>query len=127
MPTLADVASPVASVLTFRGGSRVDSVGLTLTNGVTSLTHGGTGGDVASLTLADGEYWTSTELCQGKKNDQTRIFYILATTSTGRTLKTGTSTDDCSTFAAPDGWGVVGFVGQDGDEVDQLAFVYAPQ
>lgn len=127
VPTLADVASPVASVLTFRGGSRVDSVGLTLTNGVTSLTHGGTGGDVASLTLADGEYWTSTELCQGKKNDQTRIFYILATTSTGRTLKTGTSTDDCSTFTAPDGWGVVGFVGQDGDEVDQLAFVYAPQ
>ncbi|KAK7753046.1 hypothetical protein SLS62_004996 [Diatrype stigma] len=122
----ASAKPSAASVLTFRGSERLDSVGLTLADG-TALTHGGTGGDVATLTLEDGESWTSTKVCQGKKNDETRIFYILATTSTGRTLEAGTSTDDCSTFTAPDGWAVVGFVGQDGDEIDQLALVYAPQ
>ncbi len=123
---LAGLASPKAArVLTFRGGSRVDSVGLALADG-TTFTHGGTGGTAKSLTLNSGEYWTSTQLCQGQKDGHTRIFYIRATTSTGRTLETGASTSDCSTFTAPAGWGVVGFVGQDGDEVDQLAFLYAP-
>ena len=125
-PALANVKSPVAKAITFRGGNRLDSVFIELTDGST-FTHGGSGGDVKTLLLESGERWTSTKLCQGKRNDRTRIFYILATTSTGRTLETGVSTDDCSTFVAPDGWGVVGFVGQDGDEVDQLALIYAPQ
>ena len=124
--TLADVASPAARVLTFRGANRLDGVSLELTDRST-FTHGGSGGDVKSLTLEEGESWTSTKLCQGKKNDRTRIFYIEATTSTGRTLEAGTTTDSCSTFVAPEEWGVVGFVGQDGDEIDQLALVYAPQ
>ncbi|XDG03157.1 hypothetical protein ABKA04_002772 [Annulohypoxylon sp. FPYF3050] len=124
--TLSTKTSPKASVLTFRGGSRLDSVGLTLTDG-TTFTHGGTGGDASSLTLNSGEYWTSAVLCQGQKSGETRNFYIKATTSTGRTLESGTSTSDCSTFTAPSGWGIVGYLGQDGDEMDQLAFVYAPQ
>lgn len=119
-------ASPVVSSLNFRGASRLDSVGVTLADG-TSLVHGGTGGTAASLTLASGEYWTSAELCQGKYSDETRNFYILATTSLGNTLSAGKATTDCATFKAPDGWAIVGFVGQDGDEIDQLAFVYAPQ
>lgn len=124
--TLSTKTSPKASVLTFRGGSRLDSVGLTLADG-TTFTHGGTGGDASSLTLNSGEYWTSAVLCQGQKSGETRNFYIKATTSTGRTLESGTSTSDCSTFTAPSGWGIVGYLGQDGDEMDQLAFVYAPQ
>ncbi|KAI1091433.1 mannose-binding lectin [Rostrohypoxylon terebratum] len=124
--TLATKTSPKASVLSFRGGSRLDSVGLTLTDG-TTFTHGGTGGSASSLTLNSGEYWTSAVLCQGQKSGETRNFYIKATTSTGRTLESGTSTSDCSTFTAPSGWGIVGYLGQDGDEMDQLAFVYAPQ
>lgn len=119
-------ASPVVSTLTFRGAERLDSVGVTLTD-KTSLVHGGTGGTAASLTLATGEYWASAKLCQGKHNDETRNFYILATTSKGNTLSAGTATEDCATFTAPTGWAIVGFVGQDGDEMDQLAFVYAPQ
>ncbi|KAI0472940.1 endonuclease/Exonuclease/phosphatase [Xylariaceae sp. FL0804] len=126
LPTLASLSSPQASVLTFRGADRLDSVGLTLADG-TNLTHGGTGGTEATLTLGDGEYWTAATLCQGQKSGQTRNFYILATTSAGNTLEAGTSTDDCADFAAPDGWAIVGYVGQDGDEMDQLAFVYAPQ
>jgi hypothetical protein len=119
-------SSPKASVLTFRGGSRLDSVALTLTSGAV-FTHGGTGGTAASLALASNEYWTSAKLCQGQYNSQTRNFYILATTSTGRTLASGTATSDCATFRAPSGWQIVGYLGQDGDKMDQLAFIYAPQ
>ncbi|KAF7537783.1 hypothetical protein G7054_g3434 [Neopestalotiopsis clavispora] len=126
VPTLATKSGPKASVLTFKGADRLDSVGVTLTDG-TTLTHGGTGGTTVTLTLGSSEYWTSAQLCQGQKSDETRNFYIKATTSSGNTLAAGTSTSDCATFTAPDGWQIVGFVGQDGDEMDQLAFVYAPQ
>lgn len=119
-------SSPKASVLTFSGGNRLDSVGLTLTSGAT-FTHGGTGGTSSSLTLGSSEYWVTAKLCKGVKDSQTRNFYILATTSTGRTLAAGTSTSDCTTFSAPTGWQIVGFLGQSGDEMDQLAFIYAPQ
>lgn len=127
VPTLAAKTSTLkASVLTFRGANRLDSVGLTLTDG-TTFTHGGTGGTAATLTLASTEYWTSAQLCEGSYNSETRNFYIKATTSAGNTLTAGTATSDCATFTAPSGWQIVGFVGQDGDEVDQLAFVYAPR
>ena len=119
-------SKPKTSVLIFRGGDRLDSVGLTLTDG-TTFTHGGTGGTAVTLTLGSSEYWTQAELCQGQKSGETRNFYILATTSTGRTLASGTSTSDCATFSAPSGWQIVGFNGQDGDEMDQLAFIYAPR
>jgi len=118
-------SSPKTSVITFRGASRLDSVALTLTSG-TTFTHGGTGGTSTSLTLESSEYWTSAQLCQGQYNSETRNFYILATTSTGRTLASGTATSDCTTFTAPTGWQIVGYMGQDGDEIDQLAFIYAP-
>ncbi|KAI0851902.1 mannose-binding lectin [Daldinia vernicosa] len=124
--SLSGKTSPKVSTLTFRGAERLDSVGVTLADG-TTFTHGGDGGNTATLTLNANEYWTSAQLCQGQKNDETRNFYIKATTSTGRTLEAGTSTSACSTFTAPDGWVIVGFLGQDGDEMDQLAFVYAPQ
>ncbi|KAH8677663.1 endonuclease/Exonuclease/phosphatase [Xylariales sp. PMI_506] len=126
VPTLATKTKPKASVLNFRGGARLDSVGLELTDG-TTFTHGGTGGTAASLTLSSTEYWTSAELCEGEKDGEARNFYILATTSLGHTLAAGTSTSNCTTFTAPSGWQIVGFLGQDGDEMDELAFVYAPQ
>ncbi|KAL1890777.1 hypothetical protein Sste5346_008102 [Sporothrix stenoceras] len=126
LTTLSTRASPKASVLTFRGGARLDSVGLTLADG-TSFVHGGTGGTQVQLSLAASEYWTSAVLCQGTKDSHTRNFYIKAMTSTGRTLTTGTTTNDCATFTAPSGWQIVGFLGQDGDEMDQLGFIFAPQ
>ncbi|KAH6848105.1 Endonuclease/exonuclease/phosphatase [Chaetomium sp. MPI-CAGE-AT-0009] len=126
VPTLAAIAKPKPVALTFRGGSRLDGVGLTLGDG-TILRHGGTSGTEVSLELGPSEYWVEAELCRGQRNGKTRNFYIQAATSLGRTLKAGTMTADCTTYSAPDGWQVVGFVGQDGDEIDQLAFVYAPQ
>ncbi|CAG8958972.1 hypothetical protein HYFRA_00012129 [Hymenoscyphus fraxineus] len=117
--------SPRATVITFRGGDRVDSVSLALASGQ-SFTHGGSGGTSRSLVLNSGEYWRSARLCQGQRSGRTRIFSITATTSTGRTLSSGKSTSDCVTYSAPAGWGIVGYLGQGGDEIDQLAFLYAP-
>ncbi|KAI0407861.1 endonuclease/Exonuclease/phosphatase [Xylaria palmicola] len=124
VPALSAAAAPKARVLTFRGGSRLDGVAVALADG-TTLAHGGTGGAASTLTLASDEAWVGAQLCQGTKSGGTRNFYIKATTSTGRTLEAGTATSDCATFAAPDGWAIVGFLGQDGSEIDQLAFVYA--
>ncbi|KAL6410692.1 endonuclease/Exonuclease/phosphatase [Ilyonectria robusta] len=112
--------------LTFAGGSRLDSVSITLKDG-TVLSHGGTGGTASSLTLGASEYWTSAKLCQGQKSSQTRVFYILATTSAGNTVTAGTATSDCVTITAPTGWQIAGFLGQDGDEIDQLALIFAPK
>ncbi|SPN96561.1 probable endonuclease/exonuclease/phosphatase family protein [Cephalotrichum gorgonifer] len=114
------------SEIAFAGASRLDSIGLTLADG-TKFSHGGSGGTAVKLSLGQGEYWTSAVLCQGQKDGRTRNFYAEATTSAGKTLAAGTKTSDCSTFNAPSGWQIVGFLGQTGDEVDQLAFIYAPQ
>jgi hypothetical protein len=120
----AKTNKPKATTLTFRGASRLDGVAVTLADG-TLLSHGGTGGEPASLTLAEDEYWTAARLCQGQKSGQTRNFYIRATTSSGRTLAAGTATSGCADFVAPPGRHIVGFLGRDGSEMDQLAFLYA--
>ena len=126
VPTLAALARPKAATITFRGADRVDGLGLLLADG-TSMVHGGTGGKTSSLELAGDEYWTGARLCQGQKDRRTRVFYIKATTSKGRTLEAGQTTPDCRDSLAPEGWQIAGFAGQDGDEIDQLAFVYAPR
>ncbi|KAK8130049.1 Endonuclease exonuclease phosphatase family protein [Apiospora kogelbergensis] len=125
-PKLATLSKPKAASLTVRGADRLDGVSVQLTDG-TTFSHGGSGGTAASLSLAANEFWTGAVLCQGQKDSHTRNFYIKATTSTGRTVEAGKTTSDCLTSTAPAGWQIVGFMGQDGDEVDQLAFVYAPQ
>ena len=116
-------AAARATTLSLRGAARVDQMGLTLSNG-TTLTHGGTGGTASSLTLGSDEYATSVQLCQGSKDDHTRIFYAKYTTNLGRTLATGTTTSDCVTRTAPSGWQIAGFHGRGGDEVDKIGFIY---
>ncbi|WP_328758978.1 jacalin-like lectin [Streptomyces sp. NBC_00271] len=112
-----------ATTLTLRSGSRVDQMGLTLSNG-TTLTHGGTGGTASSLTLGSGEYVTSAQLCQGVKDGNTRIFYAKLTTNLGNSLAGGATTSDCVTRTAPSGWQIAGFHGRTGDEVDKIGFIY---
>ncbi|MET7889899.1 jacalin-like lectin [Streptomyces mirabilis] len=112
-----------ATALTLRSGSRVDQMGLTLSNG-TTLTHGGTGGTASSLTLGSGEYVTSAQLCQGVKDSNTRIFYAKFTTNLGNSLAGGSTTSDCVTRTAPSGWQFAGFHGRTGDEVDKIGFIY---
>ncbi|ROT38147.1 endonuclease/Exonuclease/phosphatase [Sodiomyces alkalinus F11] len=115
-----------ASVIRFRGASRVDAVSLSLSDGST-FSHGGSGGQLAELRLADREVWSDATLCQAQRDGRTRIFYIKARTSAGRSLKAGQATADCAHFKAPAGWGIVGFLGRGGSEIDRLAFVYARQ
>jgi Jacalin-like lectin domain len=112
-----------AAAISLRSGSRVDQVGVTLTDG-TALTHGGTGGAASALTLGGDEHVTSAYLCQGTHQGHTRIFYARFTTSTGRTLAGGSTTSTCVTRTAPPGWQVAAFHGRSGDEVDKLGFVY---
>ncbi|MEU9138680.1 jacalin-like lectin [Streptomyces sp. NPDC048404] len=111
------------SVVSLGSGARIDRMGLTLSDG-TTLTHGGTGGTTASLTLGSGEYVTSAQLCEGVKDGRTRIFSAKFTTSLGRTLSGGTTTSDCVTRTAPSGWQIAGFHGRAGDEVDKTGFLY---
>ncbi|KJK36249.1 endonuclease [Streptomyces variegatus] len=117
--------APSPRTLTLRGGARLDAVSLTHDGG-TALTHGGTGGTAASLTLAAGEHLTSVKLTQGQKDGRTRLFSAAFTTDRDRTLSAGTATSDTKTFTAPSGWQIVGFTGRAGAELDKLGVVYAP-
>jgi hypothetical protein len=116
-------AGAQATTIALRSGSRVDQIGLTLTDG-TTLTHGGTAGTAQSLTLAGTEYVTSAYLCEGDYSGHTRIFYAKFTTNLGRTLAGGSTTSDCVTRTAPSGWQIAGFHGRTGDEVDKIGFIY---
>lgn len=116
--------SPKVASVTLRGAKRLDAVSFTLSTGAV-LSHGGTGGDASSLTLASGEYFTSAKLCWGEYNSHTRNFYALLTTSSGRTVSAGTTTDDCATVTAPSGSGIVASYGQSGDEMDLLGWIYS--
>lgn len=117
-------SSPKVASVTLRGGSRLDAVSFTLTSGAT-FSHGGTGGNANTLTLASGETITTAKLCWDKYNSETRNFYAQLTTSTGRTVAAGATTANCATVTAPSGFGIVGAYGQDGDEMDQLGWIYS--
>ncbi|KAI1782316.1 endonuclease/Exonuclease/phosphatase [Ganoderma leucocontextum] len=123
VPALPASPSPAGATLTLHGGARLDAVMLNLTDG-TGFVHGGSGGTAQSLALASDEHVGSVFLCEAKYEEHTRIFYMQATTSAGRTVEAGVETSDCVTYDAPSGFGLVGFAGRDGDEVDRLAAVW---
>ncbi|KAI0350734.1 hypothetical protein OH77DRAFT_1524604 [Trametes cingulata] len=111
----ADTAtdSPKVASVTLRGAARLDAVSFALTSG-TVLSHGG-------------EYLTSATLCWDKHDGDTRNFFAQLTTNAGSTVTAGTATVNCAIATAPDGFGIVGMYGQDGDEMDQLGWIYAQQ
>ncbi|KAL1886972.1 hypothetical protein Cpir12675_006793 [Ceratocystis pirilliformis] len=117
---------PKAAVIGFSGGRRLDKVAVTLSD-ETLFEHGGKGGKWKKITLAVDEFWTKVDLCQGMKEGKTRIFYIKATTSKNQILEVGKSSDTCTTYVAPSGFQILGFVGQSGDEIDQLGVIYGLQ
>ncbi|HEY0496510.1 MAG TPA: jacalin-like lectin, partial [Kutzneria sp.] len=121
VPTVPAAAQ--VRTLSLRSGSRVDQVGVTLADG-TTLAHGGSGGNPASLTLGSNEYITSATLCQGKYKGNTRVFSARFVTNLGRTLAGGSDTSDCVTRTAPDGWQIAGFHGRSGGELDKVGFLY---
>ncbi|KAK8244792.1 endonuclease/Exonuclease/phosphatase [Phyllosticta capitalensis] len=126
LANLSSSPSPAGATLSFSGAERLDAVGIALADGTTSFSHGGSGGTAVSLVMGSGEYVNNVTLCQDKYNDHTRIFYLEATTNGGNSASTGTIGSDCLVSVAPEGWGLVGFWGRDGDEVDMLAAIWAP-
>lgn len=118
--------NPLTKTVSLRAGSRVDQVAITLSQGF-RFSHGGTGGSEQTLTLNNGEYLTKMDVCAAKKDGHTRIFYSKFTTSNGRSIAGGSTTSDCTTFTAPDGWQIVGFHGRAGSELDKIGVIYAPQ
>ncbi|CAE7152423.1 unnamed protein product, partial [Rhizoctonia solani] len=119
-------SNPRLSWIAICGKNRVNSVIFHLVSGE-RFTHGGSGGDCYMLILSPGDFIKSVDLCWGKKNGHTRIFYARANTTTGVIVQAGTTTNKCATATAPKGYGVVGAYGQDGDEMDQLGFIFARQ
>jgi len=118
-------ANPAVRQLKIRTGNRVDRVETVLSTGY-PLGHGGSGGNEQALTLGNGEYLTSVNLCSGSYQGHTRIFSVNFATNWNRSLSGGTNTSSCTTYAAPSGWAIVGFHGRSVDEVDKLGVVYAP-
>ncbi|MFE3525580.1 jacalin-like lectin [Streptomyces sp. NPDC059161] len=45
------------------------------------------------------------------------------TTNLGRPPAGGSTTSDCVTHTAPDGWQIAGFHGRPGDEADKIGFI----
>ncbi|PVI08711.1 hypothetical protein DM02DRAFT_608066 [Periconia macrospinosa] len=124
LDALSAVGAPSVASLTLRGSERLDAISATLSSG-TVLSHGGSGGTAATLTLDAGETLKSAVLCRGNRNGKARIFSATITTSKSRTLTAGKATSDCATITAPQGYNMVGFYGHDGDEIDKLGFIYS--
>jgi hypothetical protein len=122
MAVLPEHPSPRRVAL--RAGQRLDQISLELDDG-TRMVHGGTGGGARSLTLEFGEALIDIELCIGKKDDHTRVFFAELTTDWGNTLNGGKRTNMCTHFEAPEGFQIAGFFGRAGTEVDKLGVIYA--
>ncbi|MDX3773367.1 endonuclease/exonuclease/phosphatase family protein [Chromatiaceae bacterium AAb-1] len=121
MPQLEQHQFPAVSRISLRGGSRLDNISLHYADG-SSVSHGGNGGTLRSLDLAQEEYITEVTACQNKYNNRTRVFYLQLKTSFNRSIATGTQSGECHTFTAPPGMAFTGTFGRSGAEVDQIAF-----
>ncbi|KAK7455174.1 hypothetical protein VKT23_011045 [Stygiomarasmius scandens] len=122
-------ALPITSI-TLRSGSRVDGISFTLSDG-TTVTHGGTGGDAQTMTMNGNEHIVQITACEGQKSGDTRVFFMSFLTNQGRSLTGGASTSDCEVTAVPTdaaaggkAWGLVGFWGRNGDEMDRAAAIW---
>ncbi|KAG6885891.1 hypothetical protein C0993_008410 [Termitomyces sp. T159_Od127] len=120
--------------LTIRSGSRVDALSYTARrNDGTTITvaHGGTGGTPTTLTLGTGEFVNNIKACEGSHSGSIRIFYASFMTNLGRVLSGGVPTNDCTNTTIPTDvaangaqWGLVGFWGRSGDEVDRFGAIW---
>jgi len=113
---------PTPVTVSLRAGSRVDQLAFSYVNGQ-QLGHGGSGGSLQTLALAQGEYVNTATACQEKHNGHTRIFYLALGTNLGNSLSGGSYKGYCETFTAPAGMGFVGAYGRSGDELDKVGFI----
>jgi hypothetical protein len=107
-----------------RSGERVDQVGLVFAGG-REVRHGGDGGTRREWDLAADEYITGYKICtHHEKKVSTRVYYLELRTSKNRKLTGGKAEGTCpDPVAFPTGYGLVGFVGRAGGNVDRLGFI----
>ncbi|TYZ64526.1 hypothetical protein PybrP1_010394 [[Pythium] brassicae (nom. inval.)] len=118
-------AGQTVSSITIRGDSRVDGISLSVSAPTAAtVSYGGKGGTAATLALAKGEYIKSLEAHWGKKDGRTRISYLRAATSTGRSVTGGTKTSESTVVTAPAGFQISGFHGRAGNEIDAIGAIY---
>lgn len=122
-------ALPITSI-TLRAASRVDGVSFTLSDG-TVVTHGGNGGDAQTMSMNDNEHIVQITACEGQKDGHTRVFFFSFLTNQGRSLTGGVNNGDCEVTATPTdagaggkAWGLVGFWGMSGDEMDRAGAIW---
>ncbi|KAL3671638.1 hypothetical protein V7S43_003551 [Phytophthora oleae] len=100
--------------ITVRGQERVDSVGLMVMNNeaLGNLVHGGDGGTEGFIEPQMGDTIDAVEVHWDKNKGKTCIFYIKMTTSAGKSIATGTKTDNSVVMKPPKGYQLAGFYGR---------------
>jgi hypothetical protein len=119
-------ATSVITSITLRGGSRVDRVAYTMSDG-RKISHGGSGGGDRTLKLDAGENINRVEVCIGVRSGGSRgVFSVTVDTDRGRSVRTGSGTGECEVWTPPSGgtWTLAGFQGWTGSEVDGLGVVW---
>ncbi|KAL4115957.1 hypothetical protein PRIC2_012959 [Phytophthora ramorum] len=113
--------------ITVRGNERVDSVGLMVMNNdaVGNLVHGGKGGTEQFIEVEMGDTINELEVHWDKNKGKTCIFYLSLTTSSGKTLSTGTKTDNVGILKAPEGYQLGGYYGRaSSDGIFQIGAIW---
>lgn len=111
--------------VTIQAGDRLDAVSMTY--GDVAAFAGGDGGDVISYTFEEGEYITSMTVSKVKKSlfGTYRVSYVKLVTNLGNVIEGGTyKSKNSTTYTAPEGYGIAGFHGHYGDEIDRLGAIY---
>lgn len=117
--------NPDVKSIGIRSADRIDQISLTFTDGST-ISHGGKGGALKTLTLEPGEYIAGATLTYDQYWGRTRIYSIKFITSKGRILSGGTQTGKTAIYTAPSGWQIAGFHGRSGNEADKIGFICTP-
>ncbi|MFS8065418.1 MAG: jacalin-like lectin [Byssovorax sp.] len=122
MISVSNTARPTS--ITVRTGVRVDAVSTTYSSGDVKG-HGGTGGTAQTISSLDTDPVIKVEMCDGTKDDDTRVGYIKLTTLGNRTISGGQGSSNCETIA-PSGMELRGFYGRKGTEMDVLGTYWGP-
>lgn len=108
-----------------RSGSRIDAIAVQYEDG-SFFSHGGSGGNEQEMRLNEGEYFRRITLGVGKHKGRTSVHYLKLTTSSGRILEAGKNPGATIDYVADPGRHIVAFRGRQGQELDKLGPIFAP-
>jgi len=119
-----NVGNGLPKTLIVSAGDRINSIGFVYNNG--PVVVGGEGGEQLTFEFQNGEYITSLTVSKATKNlvSSKRVCFIEITTNLGNKFSAGKYMDESMTFTPPEGYAIVGFVGNASDEIDRLGCIY---